>query len=68
MAEWQKVFETGSSIRAEIVKGVLEENGITAIIMNKKESVYQIHGNFELMVSSGDTLQAINIINNEITF
>jgi hypothetical protein len=68
MAEWQKVFETGSSIRAEIVKGVLEERGITAIILNKKESVYQIHGNFELMVSSGDTLQAINIINNEITF
>ncbi len=68
MAEWQKVFETGSSIRAEIVKGVLEEKGITSIIMNKKESVYQIHGNFELMVSSGDTLQAINIINNEITF
>ena len=68
MAAWQKVFETGSSIRAEIVKGVLEEKGITTIIMNKKESVYQIHGHFELMVSSGDALQAINIINNEITF
>ena len=68
MAEWQKVFETDSAVRSEIVKGVLEENGITAIILNKKESVYQIHGNYEVMVSSGETIQAINIINNEITF
>ena len=68
MAEWQKVFETDSAIRSEIVKGVLEENGITAIILNKKESVYQIHGNYEVMVSSSETIQAINIINNEITF
>ncbi|MEX2594084.1 MAG: DUF2007 domain-containing protein, partial [Anditalea sp.] len=37
MAKWQKVFETGSSVRAEIVKGVLEENGVIAIIVNKKE-------------------------------
>ena len=68
MAEWQKVFETESAVRSEIVKGVLEENGITAIILNKKESVYQIHGNYEVMVSSSETIQAINIINNEITF
>jgi len=68
MAAWQKVFETSSSIRAEIVKGVLADKGITAIIMNKKESVYQIHGNYELMVSPSETFQAINIIKNEITF
>lgn len=68
MEKWQKVFETGSSVRAEIVKGVLEENGIIAIIVNKKESVYQIHGTYELMVSPSQTIEAINIINNEITF
>jgi hypothetical protein len=68
MARWQKIFETGSSVRAEIVKGVLEENDIIAVIVNKKESVYQIHGSYELMVSSSQTIQAINIIKNEITF
>lgn len=68
MAEWQKVFESDSPIRAEIVKGVLEEKGITAIILNKKESVYQIHGSYQVMVSSSETIQAINIINHEITF
>lgn len=68
MARWKKVFETGSSVRAEIVKGVLQENGVIAIIVNNKESVYQIHGNYELMVSSSQTIEAINIIKNEITF
>ena len=68
MAEWQKVFESETSIRAEIVKGVLEEKGITAIVLNKKESVYQLHGSYQVMVSSSDTIQAINIINNEIKF
>ena len=68
MAKWQKVFETASSVRAEIVKGVLEENGIISVIVNKKESVYQILGHFELMVPSSQTIKAINIIENEITF
>jgi membrane protease YdiL (CAAX protease family) len=68
MAGWQKVFESDSPIRAEIVKGVLEEKGITAIVLNKKESVYQIHGSYQVMVSSNETIQAINIINNEIKF
>lgn len=68
MAEWQKVFETDSSIRAEIIKGILAEKGINAIIMNKTESVYQIHRKYELMVSSRDALLAINVIKNEITF
>ncbi len=68
MAAWQKVFESEAAIRAEIVKGVLEERGITAIVLNKKESVYQIHGSYQVMVSSGETVQAINIIQNEITF
>lgn len=68
MAGWQKVFESDSPIRAEIVKGVLEEKEITAVVLNKKESVYQIHGSYQVMVSSNEAIQAINIINNEITF
>jgi len=68
MAEWQKVFETGSGVRAEIVKSVLEQNGVKVIILNKKESVYQLHGNYELMVSPLQFDEAINIIEDEISF
>jgi hypothetical protein len=68
MTKWHKVYETGSPIRAEIIKGVLTERGIVAVILNKRESVYHIHGNFEIMTSTEDVVQAINIIDNEITF
>ncbi|TVP52026.1 MAG: hypothetical protein EA341_03940 [Mongoliibacter sp.] len=68
MKNWQKVYEDGSPVRAEIVKGVLEENDIQAVILNKKESVYQIHGYYEVLVPQTDALIAINIVKNEITF
>jgi uncharacterized protein len=32
MDNWQKVFSDGSPVRAEIVKSVLEENGIPAVV------------------------------------
>jgi len=68
MNKWQKVYEVGSPVRAEIVKGVLEENGILALIVNKKESVYQIHGYYEVLVPETHAFRAVNIIKNEITF
>jgi hypothetical protein len=68
MTKWQKVYEIGSPVRAEIVKGVLEEKGILALIVNKKESVYQIHGYYEVLVPEDQVFRAVNIIKNEITF
>lgn len=68
MEKWQKVFETSSLVRAEIVKGVLAEHDISAVVLNKKESVYQIHGSYQVMVSSDQALSAVNIIKNEISF
>ncbi|EKB50141.1 putative signal transducing protein [Cecembia lonarensis] len=68
MKNWQKVYENSSPVRAEIVKGVLEDNGIQAVILNKKESVYQIFGNYEVMVPVNDALRAVNIVKNEISF
>ncbi|MGY6742310.1 MAG: putative signal transducing protein [Cecembia sp.] len=68
MKNWQKVYENNSPVRAEIVKGVLEDNGIQAVILSKKESVYQIFGNYEVMVPVNDALRAVNIVKNEISF
>ena len=68
MGKWHKIYETSSSIRAEIVKGVLEEKGITSVIVNKKDPVYLIHGNYEIMAPVAEAVQALNIINNEISF
>jgi hypothetical protein len=68
MDNWVKVFETEKQIRAEIVKGVLEENEIKAVVLNKKETVYQIFGTYQVLVLKEDILLATNLIQNEITF
>ena len=68
MENWIKVFESEVQIRAEIVKGVLEENQINAVVLNKKETVYHVFGTYEVLVQREDLLLATNIIQNEISF
>lgn len=68
MQSWIKVFENQNQIRAEIVKGVLEENGIAAVVMSKKETAYQVLGTYEVLVPHGDAVAALQLIQNEITF
>jgi len=66
MSDWKSIYKNESLIRVEIVKGILEEQGIASVIVNKKESVYQILGYYELMVAAGDAFDAQNIISKEI--
>ena len=68
MENWIKVYEDQNQIRAEIVKAVLEENGIPAVVMNKKETVYHVFGTYEVLVIQGDAPAAMQLIQNEITF
>ncbi|RAI87043.1 putative signal transducing protein [Algoriphagus yeomjeoni] len=68
MENWNKVFESSMQVRAEIVKGVLEENQIQAVVLNKKETIYQIFGNYEVLVQQKDLIKANNLVQNEITF
>ena len=68
MQNWTRVFEDQNHIRAEIVKGVLEEKGISAVILNKKETVYKIYGTYEVLVPNDKALEALQMIQNEITF
>lgn len=67
MAEWQKVFENSVQHRVEIVKAILEDHDIAAVIVPKKDSAYQF-GHFELVVAPDDVIQALKIINEEISF
>jgi hypothetical protein len=68
MENWIKVFETEAQVRAEIVKGVLEEHGIQAVVLNKKETVYQIFGTYHVLIQRDDSISAATIVQNEITF
>jgi hypothetical protein len=68
MDNWQPVFKDSSPVRTEIVKAILEENDIPAVVLNKQETVYKLHGAYEVLVPKNEFLRAINIVKNEITF
>ncbi len=68
MKNWIKVFESDMQVRAEIVKGVLEEHDIQAVVLNKKETVYKIFGTYQVLVQRDNSVIASNIVQNEITF
>lgn len=51
---WVKVFTTKDPITAEIIKQGLIENEIAAVLMNKKDSSYQVFGLVDVMVNEKD--------------
>lgn len=50
--DWKKIKTYTNAIQAEIVKQMLEENGIPTVEMNKQDSSY-LFGKIELYVSEG---------------
>lgn len=67
MENWVKVFEDGLEIRAEIVCGMLQENEIQAVVLNKKETVYQIFGTHQVLVKREDVLHATKLIQDAVS-
>jgi len=67
MSSWQKVYDDNQEYRASIVKSILEENHIDAVIVNKKDTNYQF-GSFEVHVTPDNVMKAIKIIQDEIEF
>jgi F420-0:gamma-glutamyl ligase-like protein len=66
MAEnWAKAFQSGQMIRAEIAREILEQNGVAAVIVDKKDSSYPVFGMYEVHVPASDLLKAQTIITNE---
>jgi len=69
MKDWTTVYKSPIFSRAEIVKGVLIEHGIDAVIINKKDTTVHIdHGLVEVLVHRNHVLNAMKIINGKITF
>ncbi|MFQ3212603.1 MAG: hypothetical protein ACJAT1_001970 [Marivirga sp.] len=67
MSKWQIIYKTDLLYRAEIVKSHLGESLIDSIVLDKKDSAYQL-GHYELLVAPDQVLRAIKIIENDITF
>lgn len=67
MDKWQKVYESGVMHQAEIVKSVLMDMDLPAIVVNKKDSNYHF-GQFEVYVSRDNVIKALKVINEDIRF
>jgi len=60
--KWVKIFSTANLYDAEMKKGLLKENGVEAVIMNKQDSSY-LMGEAEIHVRIDDIIRAKYIIN-----
>lgn len=64
---WTKIYTTSDPIKAELIKQLLEENDIEAVLLNKQDSSY-LFGEVQVMVLESNSLKAQQIvINNNFT-
>ena len=59
---WQMIFRTDSPVTADIIRDMLEVNGVNAVIMNKQDSAYKVLGYFEVMVPVGEVEKATQLL------
>ena len=52
MKGWFKLYSTRNYAEANIIKGMLEENNIAVVILNKQDSSYLSFGEIEIYVPS----------------
>lgn len=50
MNDWIAIFETDQLYQAEMIKGMLSDGGIEAVILNQKDSSYHMFGTIKVMV------------------
>ena len=60
--QWVKIRTYTTRVQAEIVKLMLVENDIPAVLMNKQDSSYPVFGNIELLVDKEHQLEAVALI------
>lgn len=62
-SDWVNIYESNKSYEVEIIKGMLLENEIEALIVNKQDSIY-LFGEFELYVLRDNVIKAKSLIHN----
>jgi hypothetical protein len=62
--DWVKIFATNQPFRAEIVKGMLQENGINAVLVNRLDSSYlgTLPGLAEVYVHQSQEAETIKLL------
>ena len=65
---WIIIHQCSNINTAEIIKSILEDNGIAAIIINKMDSMHLhlMNGEIEIHVKENDVIKAKHIINKNL--
>ena len=64
--EWIRVFETTKMYEAMMVQSLLNDHHIECTILNQKDSLIVTIGEIGVYVKLEDSIDAVNIIDNEI--
>jgi hypothetical protein len=67
MKDWQIIYKTGNGFHAEMVKGILDENEMQPVLVDKKDTSYHF-GLFEIYVAPENVMRALKIIEHDIRF
>jgi len=62
---WINIFSSANPIEVEIVKQMLGENNITAVMLNKQDSSYNLFGTIDLYVKEENKSIALQLINKQ---
>ena len=62
---WINIFSSVNPIEAEIVKQMLDENNIIAVMLNKQDSSYNLFGTIDLYVKEENKSIALQLINKQ---
>jgi hypothetical protein len=62
--DWKLISTLTQAYQAELVRQILEEKGITAVVLNKRDSTYMTFGRFEIYCSEKDADAAAEIVKN----
>ncbi len=60
--EWEKIYTGITEFEVEILRSMLEEHEIPAMVLNKQDSVYKVIGSVELYTLRPYVVKAINLI------
>ena len=67
MQGWIKLYTTSNYAEANIIKGLLTENNIRAVMLNKLDSSYLSFGDIELYVPGHLKDLALHLLNNALS-
>lgn len=62
MNNWTAIYETTQPYQAEMIKDILHDNGVEAVVLNQKDSSYTTFGTVRVMVPPDLRKQAEEII------